>query len=131
MAVKEYPRELSMRTILLPRDTNGHGSVFGGVILSHIDLAGAVPIRKLNPARNFVTVAMNEVIFHEPVFVGDLVSLYTQIKHVGTSSVRVKVCVLVQRQDDMNGEEIRVTEAEVTYVSVNESRRPVPVLPAS
>ena len=74
---------------------------------------------------------MNEVIFHEPVFVGDLVSLYTQIKHVGTSSVRVKVCVLVQRQDDMNGEEIRVTEAEVTYVSVNESRRPVPVLPAS
>ncbi len=129
--MKQYPRELSLRTILLPRDTNANGSVFGGVILSHIDLAGVVPVRKLNPARRFVTVAMNEVIFHEPVFVGDLVSLYTQIKHVGTTSAKVKVCVLVQRQDDMDGEEIRVTEADVTYVAVDENRRPVPVLPAA
>ena len=67
----------------------------------------------------------------EPVFVGDLVSFYAQVCKVGRTSVQVKVCVNVQRKDDSDGEEIRVTEAEVTYVAVDENRRPVPVLPAS
>ncbi len=127
----EYPRELALRTILLPRDTNAQGTVFGGVILSHIDLAGVVQVRKLNPARRFVTVAMDEVIFHEPVFVGDLVSFYTQVVHVGRTSAKAQVCVFVQRTDDADGEEVRVTEAEVTYVAVDENRRPIPVLRAS
>lgn len=126
-----YPTELALRTILLPRDTNAQGTIFGGVILAHIDLAGVVPVRKLNPARRFVTVAMNEIVFHEPVFVGDLCSFYAQVCHVGRTSVKVKVQVNVQRKDDSDGEEIRVTEAEVTYVAVDENRRPVPVLPAS
>ncbi|MAW60715.1 MAG: acyl-CoA thioesterase [Planctomycetes bacterium] len=127
----DYATELALRTILLPRDTNAQGTIFGGVILAHIDLAGVVPVRKLNPARRFVTVAMNEIVFHEPVFVGDLVSFYAQVCKVGRTSVQVKVCVNVQRKDDSDGEEIRVTEAEVTYVAVDENRRPVPVLPAS
>lgn len=126
-----YPTELALRTILLPRDTNAQGTIFGGVILAHIDLAGVVPVRKLNPARRFVTVAMNEIVFHEPVFVGDLCSFYAQVCRVGRTSVQVKVQVNVQRKDDSDGEEIQVTEAEVTYVAVDENRRPVPVLPAS
>jgi acyl-CoA thioesterase YciA len=126
-----YPKELALRTILLPRDTNAQGTIFGGVILAHIDLAGVVPVRKLNPARRFVTVAMNEIVFHEPVFVGDLVSFYAQVCHVGRTSVQVKVAVCVQRKDDSDGEEIQVTEAEVTYVAVDENRRPVPVLSGS
>jgi acyl-CoA thioesterase YciA len=129
--VTEYPRELALRTILLPRDTNASGSIFGGIILSHIDIAGVVPVRNLNPAHGYVTVAMDEVIFHEPVFVGDLISFYTQIRAIGRTSVKVKVCVLVQRKDGGGGEEIRVTEADVTYVAVDQNRRPVPVLPVS
>jgi len=127
----DYPSELALRTILLPRDTNAQGTIFGGVILAHIDLAGVVPVRKLNPARRFVTVAMNEIVFHEPVFVGDLVSFYAQVCRIGRTSVQVKVGVFVQRKDDSDGEEMKVTEAEVTYVAVDENRRPVAVLPAS
>ena len=123
----EYPRELSLRTILLPRDTNAGGSIFGGVILSHIDLAAAVPAKKLAPRKRFVTVAMEKVEFLEPVFVGDLVSFYTQIVEIGTSSLKVHVDVIVERRD-RPGKEIQVTSASVTYVAVGTNRRPIPIL---
>ena len=123
----EYPRELSLRTILLPRDTNAGGSIFGGVILSHIDLAAAVPAKKLAPSKRFVTVAMEKVEFLEPVFVGDLVSFYTQIVEIGTSSLKVHVDVIVERRD-RPGKEIQVTSASVTYVAVGTDRRPIPIL---
>src|SRR5260221_2257572 len=88
--------EPAIRVILLPRDTNAQGSIFGGVILSHIDLAGVTEARK-HAAKRFVTVAIKEVVFKEPVFVGDTVSLYTTTTKVGTTSVTIQVDVHAQR----------------------------------
>ncbi len=81
-------RDPAIRVILLPRDTNASGSVFGGVILSHVDLAGVVEARK-HAAKDFVTACMREVEFTEPVYVGDVVSFYTETLRVGTTSVTV------------------------------------------
>lgn len=120
-------RELAMRTTLLPRDTNPGGSIFGGVILSHIDLAGVIPAKRLNPARRFVTVAMDRIKFHAPVFVGDLVSFYTCVRSIGRTSVTVQVDVVVERRD-RPGVEVDVTEALVTYVSLGVDGKPVPVV---
>ena len=119
-------RELALRTILLPKDTNAYGTIFGGVILSYIDIAGAVPAKRISPNRTYVTIAMNEVVFHEPVFVGDLISFYASVKQVGTSSITVSVDVLVERKDQP-GSSVQVTSADVTYVAVDENRRPVSI----
>jgi acyl-CoA thioesterase YciA len=118
-------RDPAIRVILLPRDTNAQGSVFGGVILSHLDLAGVVEARK-HAARRFVTVAMKEVVFKEPVFVGDVVSFYTETVRVGTTSVTVRVEVEAQRFQDPSTR-VLVTQAEIAYVAVDEEGKPVPV----
>jgi acyl-CoA thioesterase YciA len=115
----------ALRVTLLPRDTNRHGTIFGGVILSHIDLAAAVEARESCGLHNFVTVAMDKVVFHEPVFVGDVVSFYTETVKVGRTSVTVRVLVEAKRPE--NRETVKVTEAEVVFVAVDENRRPVPV----
>lgn len=117
-------RRLSTRVILLPRDTNAHGTIFGGVILSQIDLAGAVEARRWTRNR-VVTVAMREVEFHEPVYVGDVVSLYTRMTKLGRTSIAVHVEVEAQRVKDPS-EVVAVTEAEVVYVSIDEDGRKVP-----
>ena len=121
-------RDPAIRVILLPRDTNAQGSIFGGVILSHIDLAGVTEARK-HAAKRFVTVAMKEVVFKKPVFVGDTVSFYTTTKKVGTTSVTIQVEVEAQRWQDPN-ERVIVTEAEITFVAVNDKGEPVPVTDA-
>jgi acyl-CoA thioesterase YciA len=118
-------REPAIRVILLPRDTNAQGSIFGGVILSHIDLAGVTEARK-HAAKRFVTVAMKEVIFKKPVFVGDTVSFYTTTKKLGTTSVTIQVEVEAQRWKDPS-EHVLVTEAEITFVAVDEKGEPIPV----
>jgi acyl-CoA thioesterase YciA len=123
----QCPREPAIRTTLMPKDTNAAGTIFGGVILSHIDLAAVVEAHKINPTLPFVTVAMDKVVFHEPVFVGDHVSFYTSLVRVGTTSVTVKVEVMVRRRFDPGQEEIKVTEAEVVYVAVDENNKPVKV----
>lgn len=120
-------KDPALRITLLPRDTNRHGSIFGGIILSHIDLAGAIEARKTCGLYNFVTVAMDKVVFHKPVFVGDVVSFYTTTKKVGRTSVAVKVVVEATRADDQ--ETVRVTEAEVVFVAVDENWNPVPINP--
>ncbi len=119
-------RDPAIRVILLPSDTNAQGSIFGGVILSHLDLAGVVEARKHAP-RRFVTVAMREVVFKQPVFVGDVVSFYTSTVKVGTTSVTVRVEVEAERWKDPS-QRVLVTEAEVVYVAVDEAGRPTPVL---
>lgn len=119
------PAEPAIRVILMPRDTNELGSIFGGVILSYIDLAGAVEARKHGDQR-FVTVAMREVVFKKPVFVGDLVSFYARTVRRGKTSVTVRVDVEVQRRRDPAVRE-RVTEAEVVYVHVDDNLKPVPL----
>ena len=125
-------RDPAIRVLLLPKDTNAYGTIFGGVILSHIDLASAIEARRAGPHR-FVTKAMREVEFHEPVFVGDIVSFFTQTVRIGRTSVTVRVLVEAERwgarPTEGRGERIKVTEAEVVFVAVNAEGRPVPVRP--
>jgi acyl-CoA thioesterase YciA len=122
-----YPadRQPSIRVILMPRDTNPMGTIFGGVILSYIDQAAAIEAHCYHPGR-MVTVAMDKVVFKQPVFVGDLVSFFTETVHVGTTSVTVKVSVWARRS--LTSQEfVYVTEALVTMVAVDEERRKVPL----
>ncbi len=116
----------AIKVLLLPKDTNALGTIFGGVILSHIDLASAVEARKTAPLR-FVTKAMRAVEFHEPVFLGDIVSFYTETIRIGTSSLTVRVSVEAERWGKGHGEHIQVTEAEVVLVAVDETGRPRPI----
>ena len=112
----------AIRITLLPRDTNPQGTIFGGIILSYIDIAGAVEAHRRTGVERFVTVAMREVIFHQPVFVGDLVSFYAQTLRIGTTSITVRVVVEAERYGGTS-ERIKVTEAEVIYVAVDANRR--------
>jgi acyl-CoA thioesterase YciA len=115
----------AIRVTMLPRDTNKHGTIFGGVILSYLDQAGDIEARR-NASKKFVTVAINGVEFIAPVFIGDLVSFYTRTLKVGRTSVTVEIIVEAQRDDD-HGERVRVMEAEAVYVAVDENRRPIPI----
>jgi acyl-CoA thioesterase YciA len=117
----------AIKVLLLPKDTNALGTIFGGVILSHIDLASAVEARKNGPHR-YVTAAMREVEFHAPVFVGDLVNFFTETLRVGRTSVTVKVDVEVERwSEGHRGERVKVTEAEVVLVAIGADGQPIPV----
>jgi acyl-CoA thioesterase YciA len=119
-------RNAAIRLTMMPRDTNAHGTIFGGIILSYIDIAGGVEAVRHTKHDRFVTVAMKEVIFHEPVFVGDLVSFYATTQRVGNTSITVKVIVEAERFGSQ-GEIVRVTEAEVVYVAINEKREKVKI----
>ncbi len=110
-------RHLAIRVVLLPKDTNHRGTIFGGAILSQIDLAGAEEARRWTQ-NAVVTVAMDAVEFHMPVYVGDVVSFWTRVVRVGTTSVTVHVEVEAERWAGAR-EVVKVTEAQVTYVSVN------------
>jgi acyl-CoA thioesterase YciA len=112
----------AIRITLLPRDTNSQGTIFGGVILSYIDMAGAIEAHRRTQVERLVTVAMREVIFHQPVFVGDLVSFYAETIRTGTTSITVRVVVEAERHGGTTRERVRVTEAEVVYVAVDENR---------
>jgi acyl-CoA thioesterase YciA len=118
-------REPSIRVVMMPKDTNAHGTIFGGVILSYIDQAAAVEAKR-HGASFIVTVAMREVVFHEPVQVGDLVSFYTRLVRIGRTSITVSVEVVSQR-DERDSAPVKVTEAEVTFVNLDENRRPLPI----
>lgn len=120
--------EPAIKVLLLPKDTNALGTIFGGVILSHIDLASAVEARKTAPHR-YVTKAMNGVEFHAPVFVGDLVNFFTETTRVGRTSIAVKVVVEAERWGAGQGERVRVTEAEVILVAIGPDGVPVPIRP--
>jgi acyl-CoA thioesterase YciA len=118
-------RQPAIRVSMLPRDTNPHGTIFGGVILSYVDQAGAIEAR-LHGADRVVTVAMEKVVFHAPVHVGDLVSFYGELVSVGRTSITVKVVV----EAELLGARAvprRVTEAEITYVNVDPRGTPIPV----
>lgn len=125
MTQKNHTRDPAIRVSLLPRDTNAMGTIFGGIILSYIDQAGAIEGRRHCPGR-LVTVAMNAVEFHQPVFVGDLVSFYADIVRTGRTSITIKVEVEAERQRPGH-EVVRVTEAEVVYVQVDADGRPIPI----
>ena len=122
----EIPRDryLATKVVMMPRDTNPHGTIFGGVILSNIDLAGAAgaqyEIRRAGwPDQALVTVSLNRVEFHQPVYVGDVVSFWTTSLGVGQSSITMHVMV----EADRDGQVVQLTEAEVKYVAVDLDRR--------
>ncbi len=117
------PTQPAIRVIMMPKDTNALGTIFGGIILSHIDLAGAVEAHRHVSGR-LVTVAMREVVFHAPVFVGDLVSFYTETVRRGKTSITVRVIVEAERRTRGTGK-VKVTEAEVIYVHVDQNNQPV------
>ncbi len=120
-------REPTIRVMLLPKDTNGYGTIFGGAIMSHLDLAGAAEARRHTRAR-VVTVAIDRVEFIAPVYVGDVVSFYTRLERIGTSSLHVAVEVEAERGG--TGERVTVTEAQVVYVAVDDNGQPTPALEA-
>jgi len=122
----------AIQIVMMPRDTNPFGTIFGGVILSYIDMAGAtaarreVALRGGSPDTTIVTVAVNRVEFKQPVLVGDVVRFETSVVKFGRSSVTMRINVVAERA----GQEIHVTESEVVYVGVGKDRQPVPLLPA-
>ncbi len=119
--------EPAIRVLMMPRDTNAHGTIFGGVILSYIDQAGAIEARRQGSSM-MVTVSMDKVVFHSPVHVGDLVSFWTETQRIGKTSITIRVTVKAIRPG-MDPEGATVTEAQVVYVNVDESRKPVPIRP--
>ena len=119
--------EPAIRVLMMPRDTNAHGTIFGGVILSYVDQAGAIEARRQG-SQFMVTVSMDKVVFHEPVFVGDLVSFWTETLRIGNTSITTKVVVEAIRGGSM-GQKVLVTEAQVVYVNLGEDRKPRPIRP--
>jgi acyl-CoA thioesterase YciA len=117
--------EPAIRVLMMPRDTNAQGTIFGGVILSFIDQAGAIEARRQG-ARIMVSVAMDKIVFHQPVFVGDLISFWCETLRIGNTSITVKVVVEANRYNDPN-EKVLVTEAQVVYVNLGQDRRPTPI----
>ena len=117
--------EPAIRVLMMPRDTNAHGTIFGGVILSYIDQAGAIEARRQG-SRLMLTVSMDKIVFHEPVFVGDLVSFWTETLRIGTTSITVKVICEVIRGTNPQ-KKVMVTEAQVVYVNVSDDGKPTPI----
>src|SRR5262245_43668140 len=115
----------TLRVVMTPQDANLMGTVFGGAILSEIDLAAAIEAHKLHQG-HVVTVAMDKVEFKRPIHIGDLVSFYTDIERVGTTSITVRVTVWAERRKPPF-ERVPVTEALVTMVAVDEQHRKVAI----
>ena len=119
--------EPAIRVVMMPRDTNAVGTIFGGVLLSYIDQAAFIGAREV-AAHRYVTVAVNTVEFKEPVFVGDVLSFYAEPVKIGRTSIRVRITVWAERFASP-GPRIRVTEAEVVLVAVDENRQAIPITP--
>ena len=126
---------IAIQVVMMPKDTNPHGTIFGGVLLSYIDQAGAIAarretlLRKGNPNATFVTVAFNRCEFKMPVLVGDVVKFTTKAIRVGRTSITMHIDVIAVR----GANEIPVTDAEVVYVAVDPrvpiaDRKPIPVM---
>jgi len=122
--------EPTLRIVPMPRDTNAAGDIFGGWIMSQVDIAGSIAASRRAKGRT-VTVAVNAFQFTKPVYVNDVVSFYARVIKVGTTSLTVDVQVFAQRglRGPQPGEIVKVTEAVLTYVAVNENRQKRPVPP--
>ena len=118
-------RQPVIRIIPMPADTNAHGTIFGGWVMAQVDLAGSVPAT-VHARGKVVTVSVNSFQFRQPVFVGDLVSFYADVVKIGRTSLTVDVEVYAQRQR-FGGDVVKVTEAQLTYVAVDDERKPRPV----
>ncbi|TSE24829.1 putative acyl-CoA thioester hydrolase [Tepidimonas sediminis] len=118
-------KELVLRVIPMPADVNANGDIFGGWVMAQVDLAGSVlPARHMGG--RFATVAVNQFVFKQPVKVGDLLSFYAHIERIGHTSITVQVEVWAERQRPQY-QCVKVTEATLTYVAIDEHGRPRPV----
>ena len=126
-AVTQLPKDRQpvIRIIPMPADTNAHGTIFGGWVMAQVDLAGSVPAT-VRARGKVVTVSVNSFQFKQPVLVGDLVSFYAYVVKVGRTSITIDVEVYAQRQH-FGAEVVKVTEAQLTYVAVDDQRKPRPV----
>jgi len=122
-----HDREPVLRLMPMPADANSTGDIFGGWIMAQVDIAGAIPALRLAKGR-VATVAVNSFLFKQPVLIGDLVSFYAEVVKVGRTSVTVDVEVFAQRglPEEVT---VKVTEATLTYVAVDQNRKPRPVHP--
>lgn len=120
----------TLRVMPMPADANIHGDVFGGWIMSQVDIAGAIPAARRANGR-VATIAVNSFLFKQPVFVGDLLSFYADIVRVGKTSITISVEVYAER-NRLQAETVKVTEATLTYVATDELRKPrqIPALDA-
>ncbi|MBS0507543.1 MAG: acyl-CoA thioesterase [Proteobacteria bacterium] len=126
-AVTELPtdKELVLKVIPMPADTNGNGDIFGGWVMAQVDLAGSVLPARLIQGR-MATVAVNEFIFKQPVRVGDLLSFFASVARVGNTSITVQVEVYAEHIRSQ-GRHVKVTEARLTYVAIDDQGRPRPI----
>jgi acyl-CoA thioesterase YciA len=122
-------KELVLKVIPMPADVNANGDVFGGWVMAQVDLAGSVIPARYTQGR-MATVAVNEFIFKQPVRVGDILSFYSGVTRIGRTSITVKVEVYAERFRSQ-GQYLKVTEALVTYVAIDEAGKPRPVPPPS
>jgi acyl-CoA thioesterase YciA len=118
-----------LRVMPMPADANVHGDVFGGWIMAQVDIAGSLPAVRRSNGR-VATIAVNSFLFKQPVFVGDLLSLYAEIVKVGNTSITVNVEVYAER-NRLKTETVKVTEATLTYVATDGDRKPRPIPPLS
>ncbi len=123
-------REPVIRIIPMPKDTNPNGDIFGGWIMSHADIAGSIVAVQRIRGR-MATVAVHSFVFKKPVYVGDLVSIYGNIKRIGNTSLTVALEVFAERRmiGEFTGKVVRVTEAEFTYVAIDENQQPRAIPP--
>jgi acyl-CoA thioesterase YciA len=118
-------RELVLKVIPMPADTNGNGDIFGGWVMAQVDLAGSVlPARYVRG--RMATVAVNQFIFKQPVRVGDILSFYAHVTRIGNTSITVQVEVYAE-SFRAQGQYVKVTEASLTYVAIDEDGRPRPI----
>jgi acyl-CoA thioesterase YciA len=120
-------KQPALRVMPMPADLNPAGDVFGGWIMAMVDIAGAIPARRRTKCR-VATIAVNSFLFKQPVSVGDLVSLYAEVVRVGRTSVTVDVEVFAER-DPENPVVVKVTEAQLTYVALDDTGRKRPIAP--
>ena len=117
--------ELAARTLAMPADTNPSGDIFGGWIMSHVDIAGGIVAGRTARGR-VATVAVKEFIFKQPVQIGDVLSFYAELVRIGTTSITVTVEVYAERRP-ADPKVVKVTEATLTYVAIDRDGRPRPV----
>jgi acyl-CoA thioesterase YciA len=115
----------AIRVLTMPADTNATGDIFGGWLMSQVDIAGSIEAFRRAGGR-IVTVAVNEFRFLQPVYVGDLISLYSRLIRIGTTSIRIHVTAFAERNRGKD-ECHKVAEAEITYVAIDENRQPRPI----
>lgn len=117
--------ELVLKVFPMPKDSNNNGDIFGGWVMAQVDLAGAVLPARYTCGR-MATVAVNEFVFKQPVQVGDLLSFYSKVTKIGRTSVQVLVEVFAERRV-LGNQYVKVTEATLTYVAIDENGRPRPL----